>query len=199
MSKPKKKPDLKALLKNSSLPMRAVSYVTDRKLAAEFQRLQDELQAAGEKRASDTRMSSEIKRIAGQIQDLRDQMEATTIVFSLRGMRAADWRALKAKHPLESDEPNALDRFLEADSNALFAEAVRLSMVDEDMDENDWHPLADDYEPLLDDEDWENFIGKCTDGDWERFTDAVFAMNEQGSAIPFSRAASSLLQMSDDD
>lgn len=195
----KKKPDLKTLLKNSSLPERAVSYVTDRAMTAEFQRLQDELENAGQKRKGDVRMSAEIKRIAKKIEDLREQMTASTIEFTLRGMRSADWRALKAEHPV-GDEPSILDQYLEADYEATLKAAVRLSMVDESMPTGAaWKPLDEGYAPLLDEEDWENFTSNCTAGDWERFTDAVFAMNEKGSKLPFSQGASAVLQLSDDD
>lgn len=195
----KKKPDLKALLKNSSLPERVVSYVTDRQLAAQFQRLLDELETAGRKRQSDKRMSSEVKRIAAEIESVREQMQASTIVFTLRGMRESDWRALKARHPV-GDDPSVLDQYLEADSAGLYVDAVRLSMVTEESpDGADWKPLAEDYVSLLDDEDMQNLVGNCTSGDWERFTDAIFAMNEKGSVVPFSPGASAVLRPSDDD
>lgn len=195
----KKKPDLKALLKNSTLPERAVSYVTDRALAAQFQRLQDDLENAGRKRKSDTRMSAEVKRIAKQIEDVREQMTDSTIEFTLRGMRSADWRKLKARHPV-GDDPSVLDQYLEADYETTIAEAIRLSMVDESTPTGaDWKPLDDDYVPLLDNEDWANFVEGCTEGDWDRFDSAVFAMNEKGSALPFSPGASAVLQLSDDD
>jgi hypothetical protein len=195
----KKKPDLKTLLKNSTLPERVVSYVTDRQLASTFQRLLDDLEEAGRKRASDKRMSAEVKRIATEIESVRGQMQESTIEFTLRGMRSADWREIKARHPM-SDDPSPLDQYLEADANGLFDQAVRLSMVDETMPAGpDWKPLEPEYVPVLDDEDWANLTGKCTDGDWERFTDAVFAMNEKGSAVPFSRSASAVLRPTDDD
>lgn len=194
----KKKPDLKTLLKNSSLPERAVSYVTDRALAAEFQRLEGEFGDAGRKRKTDARMSADVKRIANEIEALREQMTDSTIRFTLRGMRSSDWRKLKARHPV-GDDPSVLDQFLEADSEGLWLEAVRLSMVDEDSPTGaDWKPLDDDYVPLLDDEDMQNLVSGCTEGDWERFTDAIFAMNEKGSAVPFSQGASAVLGLSDE-
>jgi len=195
----KKKPDLKTLLKSSSLPERAVSYVTDRAVSAEIQRLNTELETAAQRRKTDSRMSGEVKRIAKKIDDLSRQAEASTIKFTLRGMRAADWRRLKERHPI-GEEPSVLDQYLEADYAATIAEAVRLSMVDESMPTGtEWKPLDDDYVPLLDDEDWANFISGCTEGDWDRFEGAVFEMNEKASRVPFSQAASAILQASDDE
>ena len=192
-----KKPDLKTLLKSSSLPERAVSYVVDRALAAKFQRLLDELEQAGRKRQSDKRMSSEVKRIAAEVESVREQMESSTIEFTLRGMRAEDWRKLKERHPV-GDDPSPLDQYLEADYESTIAEAVRLSMVDEAMPTGaDWKPLDDDYVPLLDDEDWANFIGACTEGDWDRFDGAVFEMNEKASRVPFSQGVSDILRLRD--
>src|SRR5690606_15280028 len=101
-----------------------------------------------------------------------EQSQASTIEFTLRGMRGSDWRALKAQHPM-SDDPTPMDQYLEADANGLFDAAVRLSMVDESTPAGpDWKPLDPDFKPLLDDEDWANLIDNCTDGDWERLTDA---------------------------
>lgn len=195
----KKKPDLKTLLKQSTLPERVVSYVTDRALAAEYQRLLDELENVGRKRASDSRMSSEVKRVAKAVEGVRDKMEASTIEFTLRGLRSADWRALKARFPI-GDDPSALDEYLEADSEALYPEAVRLSIVDESTPTGtDWAPLDPEYVAPLDAEDMKNLVGNCTEGDWERFTSAIFAMNEKGSILPFSLAASAALRASDDD
>lgn len=174
--------DIKALLKNASLPERLVSIVTDRALAAEYQHLSDQLDLAQKRRASDARAGSDIKKIAREIEAVQDKMRASTIEFKLRGMRAAEWRALKAEHPI-SDEPNQLDRYLGADTNGLFNAAVRKAIVS----------------PQLDDDDWDNLLDALTEGEWQRFTDAIYAMNEEGTGIPFSRAASMLLQESDDD
>lgn len=175
-------PTLKDLLKKASLPERAVSIVLDRALVAEFQRLEDALSDARQRRAGDERLASDAKSLAEQIEALREKMQASTVTFTLRGMKAADWRALKAKHPI-GDDPTPVDQHLGADTNGLFNEAVRSSIVSPDLDDDDWTGLVD----------------VLTEGEWDKFTNAVYALNEEGTGIPFSRAASMTLATSDAD
>lgn len=175
-------PSIKELLKKASLPERAVSIVMDRALVAEFQRAEDDLEDARQRRAGDRRLASEAKSIAERIEALREQMKDSTITFTLRGMRAVDWRAIKAKHPM-GDDPTPVDQHLGADTNGLFNEAVRASIVS----------------PTLDDEDWSSLLDVLTEGEWDKLTNAVYALNEEGTGIPFSRAASMTLATTADD
>lgn len=169
MSEPK---SLKDLLKQATLPERIVSIVMDRGLVAEFQALEDDLQRANEAKLSDRRKGGEAAAISRKIEDVREKMRASTVTFKLRGMRGSDWRAMKAKHPAKKDG-SQVDQILGADTEGLFNEAVRASIV----------------EPEIDDEDWSNLLEVLTDGEWESFTNTVYSMNEEGTVIPFSQAA----------
>lgn len=178
-----KKSDLKSLLKSASLPERVVAVVLDRQLVTEFQRAEDGLDKAHEDRARNGRLaSSSVKDAAEKVEAIREKMRESTVEFTLRGMRAADWRALKAEHPV-GDDPSPEDNLLGADVNALFDAAVRKSIVS----------------PELDDDDWSALVDVLTEGEWDRFTNAVYALNEQGTNIPFSQAASAALRPSDVD
>lgn len=177
------KPDLKTLLKSASLPERVVAIVMDRSLVAEFQHAEDELSAAQESRARDRRLGGKgVQSAAEKVESIRERMRESTVEFTLRGMPASKWRALKSEFPV-GDDPSPEDNLLGADVNGLFDAAVRKSIVD----------------PEIDDEDWGTLVDVLTEGEWSRFTDAVYALNEQGTTIPFSRAASAALMTSDDD
>lgn len=179
----KKKPDLKTLLKTASLPERVVAIVMDRSLVADFQHAEDELTAAKEARVKDRRLGGKaVMDAARKVESIREQMRESTVEFTLRGMPASKWRALKAEHPI-GDEPTPEDNMLGADMESLFDAAVRKSIV----------------APEVDDEDWDALVEVLTDGEWQRLVDAVYALNEQGTTIPFSRAASAALLSSDDD
>lgn len=179
---PEKKSDLKSLLKSASLPERVVAVVLDRQLVTEFQRAEDELEKAHEARARDRRLGTGVQDAAKKVEAIREKMRESTVEFTLRGMRAADWRALKAEHPV-GDDPTPEDNLLGADVNALFDAAVRKSIVS----------------PEIDDDDWSKLVDVLTEGEWDRFTNAVYALNEQGTNIPFSQAASVALRSNDDD
>lgn len=176
-------PTFKELLKTATLPERVVSIVMDRQLVAEFQRLEDQLATAQQKRASDTRMASEVTAAAQQIEDLREKMRASTVEFTLRGMPAWKWRDLKAKNPADEEDPSNEDRLIGADIKALFNEAVPASIVS----------------PQIDTDDWEKFLEVLTEGEWERFVNAVYALNEEGTGVPFSRNASITLRANADE
>lgn len=177
-----KTPTVKALLKKATLPERIIPIVMDRALAGEFERLESQLEDAARRRKSDVRVASELRDIAKQMNDVREKMRASTIEFQLRGMRGSEWRALKAENPI-GDEPTPVDAYMNADMKAVLNEGVRRSIVS----------------PALDEEDWENLLGALTHGEWTKLTDAVYAMNEEETGLPFSRAASMLLQASDDE
>lgn len=174
----------KDLLKTATLPERVVSIVMDRQLVAEFQRLEDELASAQEKRARDTRMASEVTAAANAIEELREKMRASTVAFTLRGMPGKKWRDLKAKHPLaDNEDVSNQDRLLDADSVGLFNEAVPASIVS----------------PQIDADDWEKFLTVLTEGEWDRLVNAVYALNEEGTGVPFSRNASIALRANADE
>ncbi len=179
MSEPK---SLKDLLKQATLPERIVSIVMDRGLVAEFQALEDDLQRANEAKLSDRRKGSEAASISRKIEDVREKMRASTVTFKLRGMRGSDWRAMKAKHPIKSESPTPTERLFGADVDGLLNEAVRASII----------------EPQVDDEDWTTLLDVLTEGEWERFTDTVFQLNEEGTAIPFSKASFAARRPNDD-
>ena len=105
--------DFKKLLKAATLPERTVSIVMDRALVAEFQRAEDALRNAQEKRVGDARLASEVTKAAQVIEDLRERMKASTVEFRFRGMSAGKWRALKAEHPV-GDEGTREDMVLGA-------------------------------------------------------------------------------------
>ena len=175
---------IKDQLKNATLPEDIVPIVLDRKPVAEFKRLEIELQRAQEASVRDKRMAGRAREIAEQIEALREQMFASTVNFCLRGFSKNDWNALKEKHPVKDDANQTdVDQLLGADAKALFNEAVRLSIVS----------------PQLDDEDWVNLVAVLSDGEWDRFVNSVYAMNEDGISVPFSRKASAALRPIADD
>lgn len=176
-------PTFKELLKTATLPERVVSIVMDRQLVAQFQRLEDELAAAQQKSVGDKRLASEVTSAAQAIEDLREKMRASTAEFTLRGMSAGKWRELKAKHPADDEDPSNEDRLLGADVKGLFNEAVPASVVS----------------PQIDADDWVKFLDVLTEGEWERLVNAVYALNEEGTGVPFSRSASIALRPSVDE
>lgn len=174
--------DFKKLLKAATLPERTVSIVMDRALVAEFQRAEDALRNAQEKRVGDARLASEVTKAAQVIEDLRERMKASTVEFRFRGMSAGKWRALKAEHPV-GDEGTREDMVLGADTKALFNAAVPASLVSPSIDADDWAALLD----------------VLTEGEWDRLVGAVYALNEEGTGVPFSQSASIALRKNADE
>jgi len=149
-------------------------------LLARLQDLQRQLDEATQERKANASLASgsRTREIADEIEAVRVEMAAHTIVFRLRALRGAAFRDLQLAHPPRED----VARDVRAGFNELtFADAlIRACVVD----------------PVLDAEDWAQ-LDELSDAQWQVLAGAAYAVNAADVDIPFSRSAWQVLAESD--
>lgn len=165
-------------------PFRDVSLRLDASLQVEWEKAEADLIKA-RKANADRLASSEVARLAGEVQALEAQMLASDVaVFRLQAVSRSKWAEVIAAHP--ADASNAEDAAFGADRAAFFDDMIPLSIVGVTQDgepvefdvETDWDPLADEM----------------TDWQYSQFIEAVYVLNRGAVSVPFSQAASRLSQ-----
>lgn len=153
-------------------------------LQAEFEDLERRLEEerAKPKPASGTlvgdRSSGEEVRLAEQIEELRQQMQADVTVFRLRALPKKRWSDLMAKHP-----PRPEDR---EEGNAYNMETAPISAV-----------AACCVDPQMTIPEVEELVDEVlSQGQWDTLWSAAFYLNRRNFDVPSSAAASAILSSS---
>lgn len=172
----------KTMLGEAKLPEKTVPICLRGDLAAEFEGLERELEQAQRGRADSLDGGSDLGRLAEDIETIRDRMQEHTYVFRLRALPRRDFRALVASHPPreEANEDgsrklNERDLMAGANLDTLLDDLIRRSVVDPDLDTEDWETLLSE---------------KLTDQQYDALSNAAWNLNRQEVDIPFSHAAS---------
>jgi hypothetical protein len=116
--------------------------------------------------------------LARQIEDLREAMREATRDFRLRSLGRKGWQELRAAHPPRSGDEK--DELHSVNVETFYPALVRASVV----------------EPPLDDADWARLEICLSDQQWEDLVAAAVVLNRQSVSVPFSSAASEILQTS---
>lgn len=178
--------DVKKLLAEAQLPKRVVLVCTRGDLTAEAQRLDEQLQEAEASAKGRLVGNPRSLELARELETLREQMRNASIEFELTAFSPIKWRALKAEHPIGKD-PSQADVVLGADAKSLFNAAVPLATTSPQLDAHDWNRLIFDEHAVL------------PQGEWNKLVDAVWALNEEGTSLPFSSRAYAILRAQSDD
>jgi hypothetical protein len=190
--------DFKAIIRGAKLPETTVPVCLHADLVAEFEQASREL-AEAQRSPLDSLAGTGMQEIAQRIENLRTKMGEHTIDFRLRGMPRSRWKAFIADHPPRKDESGAVDerdKYIGVNTNTFGMALVRLSVVDPDLDDEDWRILLGDTEaerarreaagePVED--------GKLTDRQFDELSNAAWGLNRGEVDIPFSPAASRIL------
>lgn len=196
--------DIEALLRSSRRPERTVPICLRGDLVAEFEELDRQLaeETAKAKTIADTdrRLNSNpyaaAQRVAEAMAVLREQMAAATVAFRLRALPPARWAALRNEHPPRKGEDG---KTLESDSvginiDTFFEPLIRESIVYPALSEQVWEMLMGRAEPTEDDPDADK--RGLSDGQIDSLGGAAWWLNRREVDIPFSRAASRMMQSS---
>lgn len=181
------KMDIGVLLGEDTRPEKVVPICLRGHLQAEWDRLKAQYDAGpGEDDQAMLTDRAAKRRVAEQMANVEAEMRAGTVEFRLRalprrrtpGMPAEQpvWQELVAKHPPRKDEQGKVDQRDAAagvNTETLFEELVRASVV----------------EPELSEEQWEQLDGKLTDAQWQHLFMAAWQLNRSEVDVPFSRAA----------
>lgn len=172
--------DVKALIASARLPERSVAICLMPDLTAQMQDLERELEEAEAKhRAAGSLAGGDRVELAQRMEDVRARMKSHTVDFRLRALPRRRWTALVAAHPPRAG--NERDGMLGLNEETFFEAMVRECVVTPTLDDEDWTTLLDDA---------------LSDAQWGMLVNAAWAVNARDVDVPFSRAASRILQTS---
>lgn len=149
-------------------------------MQAEFEDLERDLQIARDRPADGTLAGGAnplATQIAQQIMELRERMREHTTVFRFRGLPRKEYSDLLAQCPPSDEEK---EKGADVDWDLFPVRLVAACCVSHEMTEDDAGKLAD----------------VLTQAQWESLYVAAFAVNKRDVDVPFSYAASAILQSS---
>lgn len=148
-------------------------------LQAEFEELERDLQVARDQPADGTLAgggNSLATQIAQQIQELRGRMREHSTTFRFRGLPRREYSDLVAECPPGDDAPEGAEVDWEKFSVALVAACA--------------------VEPTMDGDETGRLADVLTQAQWDSLVTAAFSVNKRDVDVPFSYAASAVLQSS---
>lgn len=171
---------IKAEIKAAKLPQRSVEVCLRGDLVAEFEGLQRELERLGERPKQPMLVGDvEAQRVAKRIEAVRAQMREHSVALTVQSMPRRAWTEFVASHEPRKDVD--ADKALGFNTTTLYEALVRESVVD----------------PVLDDEDWRRLLDEVlTDAQFESLAQAAWDLNRKDVSVPFSWAASAVLDRS---
>lgn len=165
-------------------------------LAAEFDRVEDELRQAA-KKPKNSLAGTGLAPLMERLDQIQDEMREFTYPFKLRALKTRHapgdddsrptWDELAKQHPPREKEDGSLvteDLMAGGLNRETFLEPLlRFTIVD----------------PVMSDEQFEEFIAGLSDGQYEQLAQAAWDCNQGQVDIPFSRVASLIRQGSSDE
>ncbi|MGW4406514.1 hypothetical protein ACWEJ6_20970 [Nonomuraea sp. NPDC004702] len=166
--------DIDDFLDGLKLPETEVPICLRGDLQARFEELERDLEAARRKPESDSLASSgsEARRLAGEIEALRAEMQEHVRVFLLRALPRKEWSDLLKEHkPRKQDAP--------ADFNRDTFPVAALA--------------ACSVKPRINEDQAGKIVDRITQGQWSSLWNAILELNGGSGEVPFSYAASAIL------
>ena len=190
---------LKTILAAAKRPERTFDLCLRGDLQAEVERLDQELQETI--RNSVKSLEGDARRdLARQIENLREEMEQSTVTLTIRALRADLFRTLEAQHPPRPKPTAKEERAAKGDPDQEAALAARQVQADQDErfgfnTETFWWARIREcvVDPVLDDDDWETLAETVTNRQADDLAMVCYQVNRGEVSVPFSRAASSLI------
>lgn len=163
-------PTFASLLAGAKLPESTVPVCLRGDLVAEHEQADRELTALADKPV--TKFGGDGRgQLQQRIRDLETEMAAATYPFRLRALARREWHAFIAEHPPRT--ANDADAAIGVNTETFFEALIRRCLVD----------------PALDDEAWFRLSEALTDRQFDRLSDAAWALNRRDVSVPFSPAA----------
>jgi hypothetical protein len=172
------KKNFKTMLAEAKLPERTVQVCLRGDLVAEHEQLNEQLELL-EKKAVDSLAGNGGAELAAGIDALEAEMRDNSYPFRLRALSKSAYRSFKADFPPrigEDGEVNKRDQAFDFDAEAGFEPLLRMSLVD----------------PDLDDEEWAHLLETLTERQFDDLAGTAWILNRGEIDVPFSRAASRL-------
>lgn len=164
------------LLDQAKPPEQEVKLVMRGDLVAQWERLETELDAAEEADAASGSLASgtEPRRIATQMEALRDQMQAAIQTFTFRGLSQKVYADLTAQHPPRKDHQPPEDDVNWATFPAALIQASCAS-------------------PKMTDAQIDRVAATVTNRQWDELFAGAYAVNKMTVDLPKSGRASAIL------
>lgn len=169
-------------------PETRVPFCLDGDLKAAHEVAEAEFVAARSRSLADARLYDPAQALAKKVNDLEEEMKASTVSFLVRGMKRGDWNGLVAEHAPR--EGNALDKSYGFNVEALMKVAVPKSIVGVESSKGEALPFDPGAE-------WDALADDMTDSQYEDFVLAVLRTNKGRNEVPFSLSAYRMIQDSD--
>lgn len=173
--------DINEALAGAKLPEKTVPICLRGDLQADFEQLEKRLDEAMRGRGDSLAAGSTVNQLAEQIESLRAEMEAQTVVFRMRAVPRRQWTALVAAHPPRDD--NNVDRSLSVNESTFTAALIEACTVDPTLTSEQWTTLLDE---------------QLTEFQYNKLFNAAWSLNARDVDVPFSHAASTILSRSAD-
>jgi hypothetical protein len=176
--------DVNDIIQQARRPEKTVELCLRGDLVAEHEEL-DRQRAKAEQEASNSLAGSPARAIAEQMKQMQDQMAESTIVFRLRGLPRRRYNDLYAAHPPHIDTEGKtlpVDAAYGYHTESFWPALIAACLIEPELDEGVLDGLLQDA---------------LSDRQFDDLTEAALYVNRGRVDIPFSRAASRLLQNSE--
>jgi hypothetical protein len=174
------KADVQALLSQARRPERTVPLCLRGDLQAEVEDLERQLRQAELAVADKLSDGAEAHTLAERIEAIREEMKDSTVVFRLRALPRKAYSDLVSAHPADGDDE--VDQAFGFGASTFFPALIQASAVEPELEPEQWDSLLDDT---------------LTSRQFDELVDAVLALNRRPVDVPFSHAASRILQQSE--
>jgi len=166
MASPRKKKSAKELIRGAQRRVEVASVCTRPDLVDEYQQIQDRIAAAKEGADSLAGVPADV---AARLDELKEQIEDSTIDFKIRGLPSKEYTQLAAKYPPRPD--NRADMLAGGvNTDEIVEQLIKLGTVD----------------PILDEEDWQALLGDALNNhSYQQLTQAAWVANNIGVSAPF--------------
>ena len=177
--------DIDAIIDSAQLAERTLALCLRGDLQARFEELEREFEVANEARGDSLASGGRSRELADEMEALRVQMRASTITVVLRAMPRKKWQALCEQHPPRRDDDGNLlveDRASGVNNDSFWEPAIRACWVSPTLTPARMKRLLDEA---------------LSNRQYDLLATTVYAVNNSDVDIPFSPAASRLIQTSE--
>jgi hypothetical protein len=175
--------DVKGLIAKARLPEKTVTVFLDTGLSDEFDRLEKLLEDEQAKVVDSLNGNLAARDLAAQLAELREEMQACRLDLKLRALPRAAWRELVEAHPPRKDDAGEMvekDDVIGVNVDTLIPVLIRRSIIAPELDDEDMDHLFGD-------------AGVLNDAQFNRVAAAAWVLNRGDVDVPFSFAASKIL------
>jgi hypothetical protein len=134
--------DINEALAGARLPEKLVPICLRGDLQADFEALEKQLDLAMRGRGDSLAAGTSVNQLAEQLEALRAEMEAQTVVFRMRAVTRRRWTDLTASHPPRDD--NNTDRVMGVNESTFSSALIEACTVDPVLTHEQWETLFDE-------------------------------------------------------